>query len=53
MIFPSEVHHKIAENESDTTRYSLAFNVIPTGLMGVGSPYNILFPDSVNIKLEK
>jgi len=31
----------------------LAFNVIPTGLMGVGSPYNILFPDSVNIKLEK
>jgi len=53
VIFPSEVHHKIAENESDTTRYSLAFNVIPTGLMGVGSPHNILFPDSVNIKLEK
>ena len=53
VIFPSEVHHKIAENKSDTTRYSLAFNLIPTGALGVGSPYDILFPDSVKIKVEK
>ena len=53
VIFPSEVHHKIAENKSDTTRYSLAFNLTPTGLLGVGSAHNILFPDSVKIKVEK
>jgi uncharacterized protein (TIGR02466 family) len=53
VMFPSEVHHKIAENKSDTTRYSLAFNLIPTGALGVGSPYDILFPDSVKIKVEK
>ena len=53
VIFPSEVHHKIAENKSDTTRYSLAFNLIPTGLLGVGSYDDILFPDSVKIKVEK
>jgi len=53
IIFPSEVHHKIAENKSDTTRYSLAFNLIPTGSLGVGSADDILFPDSVKIKVEK
>ena len=53
VIFPSEVYHKITENKSDTTRYSLAFNLIPTGALGVGSPYDILFPDSVKIKVEK
>ena len=36
IIFPSEVYHKVEENESDITRYSLAFNVVPTGLIGYG-----------------
>ena len=31
LIFPAEVHHAIEENKSDTTRYSLSFDVIPTG----------------------
>jgi uncharacterized protein (TIGR02466 family) len=53
LMFPSEVHHAIEENKSDTTRYSLAFNLMPTGLLGVDSYYDILYPDSVNIKLEK
>ena len=34
VIFPSEVHHRITENKSDTTRYSLAFNLVPTGVIG-------------------
>ena len=34
VIFPSEVYHKITENKSDTTRHSLAFNLVPTGLIG-------------------
>jgi uncharacterized protein (TIGR02466 family) len=49
VIFPSEVHHKIVENESDTTRYSLAFNLIPTGLLGVESTD----ANCVKIKVEK
>ena len=53
VIFPSEVHHKVAENKSDTTRHSLGFNLMPVGSLGFGSPYDILFPDSVKIKVEK
>ena len=34
LIFPSEVWHKIAQNNSDITRYSLAINFLPTGFMG-------------------
>ena len=53
LIFPAEVHHAIEENKSDTTRYSLAFNLMPTGLLGVDSYYDILYPDSVKIKVAK
>ena len=34
LIFPSEVWHKIAQNNSDITRYSLAINFLPTGFIG-------------------
>ncbi len=34
ILFPSEVHHIIGENNSNHTRYSLAFNVTPRGLIG-------------------
>ena len=34
IIFPSEVWHKITQNNSDITRYSLAMNFLPTGFMG-------------------
>ena len=36
LIFPSEVYHKVEENESDIKRYSLSFNFVPTGLIGYG-----------------
>jgi len=36
LMFPSEVYHKIQKNESDITRYSLAFNLVPTGAIGYG-----------------
>ena len=48
VIFPSEVNHKIAKNKSDTTRYSLAFNLVPTGLIG-----NLDTDSHVKIKVEK
>ena len=34
LIFPSEMYHRIEENESNIVRYSLAFNFLPTGLLG-------------------
>ena len=34
VMFPSEVHHMLQENKSDITRYSLAFNLSPIGLIG-------------------
>ena len=34
IIFPSEVFHKVEQNKSNITRYSLAFNAIPKGLVG-------------------
>ena len=48
VIFPSEVYHQILENKSDTTRYSLAFNVVTTGLIG-----NLDTDSHVKIKVEK
>ena len=48
VIFPSEVYHKITENKSDTTRYSLAFNLVPTGVIG-----NSYTDSHVKIKVEK
>jgi|TARA_B100000902_G_scaffold304233_1_gene292445 uncharacterized protein (TIGR02466 family) len=34
VMFPSEVWHKVELNKSDVVRHSLAFNVMPTGLIG-------------------
>ena len=48
LLFPSEVHHKVEKNESDIERYSLAFNLMPTGL--IGQP---LSDSHIKIKLEK
>ena len=36
IFFPSEMYHKILKNNSDIARYSIAFNLIPTG--NIGSP---------------
>tara|TARA_R100000306_G_C4371707_1_gene140286 strand:- start:1051 stop:1728 length:678 start_codon:yes stop_codon:yes gene_type:complete len=35
LFFPSEVHHKLLVNRSDIDRYSLAFNIVPLGNIGV------------------
>ena len=48
LLFPSEVHHKVEKNESHIERYSLAFNLMPTGL--IGQP---LSDSHMKIKLEK
>ena len=37
LFFPSEVHHKIEKNKTDTIRHSLSFNLTPTGLIGFES----------------
>ena len=34
IFFPSLLHHKIHKNKSSITRYSLAFNFLPTGKLG-------------------
>jgi uncharacterized protein (TIGR02466 family) len=34
ILFPSELNHSITPNNSDITRYSIAFNVNPKGLIG-------------------
>jgi uncharacterized protein (TIGR02466 family) len=34
-IFPSELHHRIEVNKSNSTRYSLAFNLFPYGKIGI------------------
>jgi uncharacterized protein (TIGR02466 family) len=34
IFFPSEVYHKIETNESNMTRYSIAFNLMPIGEIG-------------------
>lgn len=35
IFFPSEVYHQVEENKSNTIRYSLAFNIMPIGKIGV------------------
>ena len=34
IFFPSEIYHQVLENNSNIDRYSLAFNLIPTGKLG-------------------
>ena len=36
LFFPSYVYHRIGVNNSSNTRYSLAFNLIPVGKVGIG-----------------
>jgi uncharacterized protein (TIGR02466 family) len=36
ILFPSDLDHSISTNTSDITRYSIAFNVNPKGLIGSG-----------------
>lgn len=36
ILFPSEVRHKVLNHSSSISRYSLAFNIMPIGLVGVG-----------------
>tara|TARA_R100001244_G_C5121276_1_gene123566 strand:+ start:52 stop:681 length:630 start_codon:yes stop_codon:yes gene_type:complete len=48
LLFPSEVQHKVEENNSDIIRYSLAFNVTPVGLIG-----NDKSDSHLTIKIEK
>ena len=33
-FFPSEIYHRISINNSENTRYSLAFNIMPIGNIG-------------------
>ena len=48
LLFPGEVYHKVEENKSDITRYSLAFNLSPVGLIGRESN-----DSHMTIKIEK
>jgi len=34
LLFPSELYHKVKENKSKCIRHSLAFNLMPTGILG-------------------
>lgn len=36
VIFPSYLMHRVCENKSSNTRYSLAMNFFPTGMIGDG-----------------
>ena len=41
LFFPSYLKHRIMYHADNTTRYSLAFNIVPTGLYGVSdAQYN-------------
>lgn len=42
IYFPAEIFHKIEENKSNLTRYSLAFNFVPTGVIGQGDSQVII-----------
>ena len=46
IFFPSEMYHKIHLNKSEKNRYSLAFNIFPTGRIGWSD--NII--DTSNVK---
>ena len=37
ILFPSEVHHTILSNEMNDDRYSIAFNILPTGKIGINN----------------
>lgn len=39
VFFPSFLFHRIGYNHSEKTRYSLAFNFMPTGTIGTGDSY--------------
>ena len=42
VIFPSQLHHQVLKNTSGKNRYSLAFNLFPSGKFGeVDSALNI------------
>lgn len=47
LFFPSYVHHRIGVNNSKNTRYSLAFNIIPVGKVGVGDSTMVI--DTVEV----
>ena len=34
VLFPAEIYHKINKNNSNKDRYSIAFNIMPTGKIG-------------------
>ena len=34
VLFPAEIYHKISKNNSNKDRYSIAFNIMPTGKIG-------------------
>jgi uncharacterized protein (TIGR02466 family) len=34
LLFPSDLEHSIVKNNSETTRYSIAFNINPKGYIG-------------------
>lgn len=34
IFFPSDIHHRILKNKSDNIRYSIAFNLMPSGKIG-------------------
>ena len=34
LLFPAELHHKVKVNKSKEARYSMSFNIMPTGLVG-------------------
>lgn len=36
IFFPSELYHKITKNNSNETRLSIAFNIVPIGTIGSG-----------------
>lgn len=34
IFFPAQMFHRVKENKSDMTRYSLAWNLVPVGIVG-------------------
>jgi uncharacterized protein (TIGR02466 family) len=38
VLFPSHLYHEVSKNDSDKTRYSLAFNYMPSGTIGAAYP---------------
>jgi uncharacterized protein (TIGR02466 family) len=42
IFFPSHLYHRIYKNNSNITRYSLAFNLLPVGELGEGDSQLIL-----------